>query len=103
MIHVASLTVGLPLSTQYPLPLPKGGRHSEDLVLAPDQKNTYREPRRRMDKVDPLDPDYIAKKSPFAMTDVNSRGAQITFAKGGSGGGGRKRNPNQVRPKGRKK
>ena len=86
---------------QYSLPLPKGGRHADNPITAPDQRVTYKDRRRRMNKVNPLDPDYVARHSPFTMKDVTSRGAQIAFAKGGRGG--RRKNPNQVKPKGRRK
>ena len=63
----------------------------------------YRERRRRVNKVDPLDPDYIARSSPFAAHDVTSRGFKVAFAKGGGGRGGGRRNPNAVGPKGKRK
>ena len=92
------------LLLQYSLPLPKGGRHHDNPILAPDQRVTYKEQRRRANKVDPLHPDYIANSSPFAMNDVTSRGANLAFARGSrGGGGGRRKNPNQVKPRGKRK
>lgn len=105
------------LLLQHSIPPPKGGRHANNPVLAPDQKVTYREKRSRGGNINPLHPDYIAQvrdppmtslinlniilqSSPFAMNDVTSRGAQVTFK--GRGGGG-KRNPNAVRPKSKRK
>jgi len=98
---VHCITVFTFLSLQYSLPLPKGGRHSDIPILAPDQRVTYKERRRRANKLDPLGPDYVTNSSPFAMNDVTSRGANLAFTKGGRGG--RRRNPNQVRPKGKRK
>ena len=88
---------------QYSLPLPKGGRRPDQLLLFPSQKLTFRLPRTR-NKPHPLDPDYIGQASPFSANDVTSRGAQIAFrSRGGhfKSGGAWHRNPNQVR-KGKK-
>jgi len=101
LFQVHCITVSIFLFLQYSLPLPKGGRHSDIPILAPDQRVTYKERRRRANKLDPLGPDYVTNSSPFAMNDVTSRGANLAFAKGGRGG--RRRNPNQVRPKGKRK
>ena len=69
-----AVITSLPVSiTQYSLPLPKGGRHADNPVPTPDQRVTHRQRRKRMNKVDPLDPDYIAGSSPFARRDVTSR------------------------------
>uniref|UniRef100_A0A1X7TQ38 Nin one binding (NOB1) Zn-ribbon-like domain-containing protein n=1 Tax=Amphimedon queenslandica TaxID=400682 RepID=A0A1X7TQ38_AMPQE len=86
---------------RYSLPLPKGGRRPDQLLLSPAQRLTFRLPRSR-NKSHPLDPDYISQTSPFSFNDVTSRGAQIAFRAGG--GRGRvgvawHRNPNQVRKK----
>ena len=81
------------------MPLPKGGRQPDKPILAPDQKITFRLPRSR-ERLNPLDPDYIAHDSPFQFNDVTSRGAQIAFRHGRKmQGGGWHRNPNQVRKK----
>lgn len=89
---------------QYPLPVPKSGRHVHNPILTPDQQVTYRERRRRENKVDPLDLDYVAMSSPFAVHDVTSRGARLAMSAGGRGKGGYyQRNPNSVRPKGQRK
>ena len=88
---------------QYSLPLPKGGRRPDQLLLSPSQKLTFRLPRTR-NRPHPLDPDYIGQASPFSANDVTSRGAQIAFrSRGGhfKSGGAWHRNPNQVR-KGKK-
>lgn len=50
-----------------------------------------------MPVVDALDPNFMARSSPFAAHDVTSRGAQIYFARGGRGG--RMKNPNEARKK----
>lgn len=96
---------GLPVfSIQYPLPVPKSGRHVHNPILAPDQQVTYRERRQRENKVDPLDLDYVAMSSPFSVHDVTSRGARLAMSAGGRGKGGHyQRNPNSVRPKGQRK
>ena len=71
-------------------------------MLSPDQQVTYKERRRRENKLDPLDRDYVAQSSPFALHDVTSRGVRLGVA-GGRGGGQQRRNPNAVRPKGRRR
>ena len=91
-----------PPPPQHPLPIPKSGRHAHNPVLSPDQQVTYKERRRRENKLDPLDRDYVAQSSPFALHDVTSRGVRLGVA-GGRGGGQQRRNPNAVRPKGRRR
>ena len=89
---------------QYPQSIPKSGRHVHNPVLAPDQLVTHRERRRRGNKVDPLDLDYVAQSSPFSTHDVTSRGARLAMGVGARGGSRyQQRNPNAVRPKGRRK
>ena len=46
---------------QYSLPIPKGGRHAHNPILAPDQRVTQKERRSRTSRINPLDPDYIAQ------------------------------------------
>ncbi|XP_065827189.1 RNA-binding protein NOB1-like [Oscarella lobularis] len=86
--------------TKYSLPLPKGGKHSsgEEPILKEDQIITSK-PRRmkKMTSVDALDPNYVARESPFALKDVASRGAQLAFRQRGGGTGGKSKNPNEVR------
>ncbi|KAL5466830.1 hypothetical protein EMCRGX_G030981 [Ephydatia muelleri] len=87
---------------RYSLPLPAGGRHANNPILAPDQRVTTKDRHKRVTRISPLDPDYIAQSSPFAMWDVNSRGARLAFASSG-GHGNKRRNPNEVRGKGKRK
>lgn len=42
---------------------------------------------------------FFLQSSPFAMKDVTSRGAQISFQGARRGSGGGRRNPNAVGPK----
>jgi hypothetical protein len=91
---------------RYPLSAPKSGRHAQNPVLSPDQQVTYRERRQRENKVDPLSQDYVTLPSPFVVHDVTSRGARLAMGTGGRGSRGgehRRRNPNAVQPKGRRK
>ena len=84
---------------QFSFALPKGGRQPAVPILTPDQRITFRLPRSR-EKVDPLDPDYIAKSSPFRYKDVTSRGVQIAFQHGRcvrTPQGGWRNNPNRVK------
>ncbi|XP_019858314.1 PREDICTED: RNA-binding protein NOB1-like isoform X1 [Amphimedon queenslandica] len=86
---------------RYSLPLPKGGRRPDQLLLSLAQRLTFCLPRSR-NKPHPLDPDYISQSFPFSFNDVTSRGAQIAFRAGGGRGrvgGAWHRNPNQVRKK----
>ncbi|KAL9976499.1 hypothetical protein ACROYT_G013808 [Oculina patagonica] len=81
---------------KYPLPLPRGGRHSENPVLTEDQpRGQHRLPRKK-DNMNVFDPDYISRVSPFAAKDVTSRASQLGYhLKGGQN----RRNPNEVKKK----
>ena len=90
------------LLLQYSQPLPKGGRQPNKPLLSPDQRVTFRLPRSRENKMDPLHPDYIINTSPFCTNDVHSRGVQIAFRHGGIkqiGSASWHRNPNEARKK----
>ena len=78
-----------------------GGRHANNPMLAPDQRVTTKDRHKRVTRVNPLDPDYVARSSPFAVWDVSSRSARLAFASGGHGN--KRRNPNEVKGKGRRK
>uniref|UniRef100_T2M3I8 RNA-binding protein NOB1 n=1 Tax=Hydra vulgaris TaxID=6087 RepID=T2M3I8_HYDVU len=86
--------------TKFSIPIPKSGRHNTDnVVLCADQHiKTDRLPKRR-DKINPLDPDYEARVSPFSINDTTSRafivGAHVKNSRG--------RNPNEAKKKSRKK
>jgi len=83
---------------RFSLPLPKGGKNSNNPILCEDQKEYRRQPTGKSKvKYDPLSADYIALSSPFAPTDVGSRAAEHRF--GGKKGFGAqpqrgRRNPN---------
>ena len=83
---------GLRFST----PKPTGGRHGNTSVN-PRNKPRY---TRKVDKVNPLEADYIARDSPFKYKDVHSRGANIGFRMGPVRKSG---NPNEVAKKGTRK
>lgn len=88
--------------SQFPLPLPKGGRHSDNPVLTEDQpRGQHRLPRKK-DNMNVFDPDYIARASPFAAKDVTSRASQLGYHLKGSQYQNR-RNPNEVRKKSSRK
>ena len=78
----------------------KGGRHANNPVVVADQRITYCQPRKKGTKVDVFSPDYVSSSSPFAVHDVTSRGANISFSKGSRHV---PKNPNEVRKKGKRK
>ena len=81
---------------RYSTAKPTGGRHG-NVSVNPRNKPRY---TRTVEKVNPLDADYIARESPFKHKDVNSRGANIGFKMGSRN---RNRNPNEVAKKGTRK
>ncbi|XP_074604380.1 RNA-binding protein NOB1 [Brevipalpus obovatus] len=97
--------------TKYSLPMPKGGKHSNDPILFEDQripqhkasKLTVTEHKVLNCKAIVSDPDYVARDSPFAINDVYSRASR--FGKNQKLAGLQtRRNPNQVpRPTGNRK
>ena len=81
---------------RYSTPKPTGGRHG-NVSVNPRNKPRY---SRAVEKVNPLDADYITRESPFKYKDVHSRGANIGFKLGYKKSG---RNPNEVAKKGTRK
>ncbi|CAG0902153.1 unnamed protein product [Darwinula stevensoni] len=83
--------------TKYSLPMPKGGKHSNNPILCVDQPQAQKRPTKAsMVKLNPLDPDYIAGLSPFAIRDVHSRAAQRGY-RGETKMDNPHRNPNERR------
>ncbi len=59
---------------QYSLPAPKGGKHARNPVLFEDQPLPQnRMSKRATERINPMDPEYIVRESPFASNDVTSR------------------------------
>merc|ERR1719494_1717266 len=81
--------------TKYSLPQPKGGRHVDDVILCADQKMGHKNMPKQKDKVNPLDPDYVVRSSPFAMKDTNSRAFNLGLHVRHTAS----RNPNQSKKK----
>ena len=81
---------------RYSTPKPIGGRHGNV------SKNPRNKPRysRKVEKVNPMDKDYVARESPFKYKDVHSRGANIGFRMGSQRSS---KNPNEVAHKGTRK
>lgn len=78
------------------MPLPKGGRHTEQPFLTEDQHfNKDRLPKNKNGKVNPLDPDYVSRVNPFAQNDVNSRAFHLNLHVKNR----QPRNPNENRKK----
>ena len=78
---------------QYSIPLPKAGRQANNVILSEDQKKaTQRLPKSR-DSANPLDPDFIARSSPFTYKDVTSK----AFTKGFHLKQNSHKNPNEGR------
>ncbi|KXJ11315.1 RNA-binding protein NOB1 [Exaiptasia diaphana] len=87
---------------KYPLPLPQGGRSGENPVLVEDQPRGQRRLPPKRDKVDVMDPDFVARSSPFMSHDVNSRAVHLGFHVDGNYWN--KRNPNEAKKnRGRRK
>ncbi|KAF7491991.1 RNA-binding protein NOB1 [Sarcoptes scabiei] len=83
--------------TKYSIPLPRGGKHSNDPILCEDQKK----PQQRITKSaikekNALnmqfileDPDYLARTNPFAINDVYSRASRMISRQRKNGSGHR--------------
>jgi len=88
--------------TKFSMPLPKGGRHSDQpYLLTEDQHFSKDRMPQNRDKVNPMDPDYVSRVNPFTQNDVNSRAFHLNLHVKNK----QPRNPNETRKKksGRKK
>lgn len=84
---------------KFSLPKPQGGKHAINPRLVEDQPMPHQRPSRlAKTKTNALDPDYVAKLSPFATKDVYSKSAMLGF-KGSSQKQWMKRNPNESNKK----
>lgn len=84
---------------KYSLPKPQGGKHAINPRLVEDQPMPHQRPSRlAKTKTNALDPDYIARSSPFATKDVYSKSAMLGF-RGSSQKQWMKRNPNESNKK----
>lgn len=85
---------------QFSLPMPKGGKHSNNPILCEDQPIPDQRPTRlaRMQN-NPLEDDFIAGYSPFIMRDVNSKSAILGIRPGGTVKYWMKKNPNDSKKK----
>uniref|UniRef100_A0A3Q3QVE0 RNA-binding protein NOB1 n=1 Tax=Monopterus albus TaxID=43700 RepID=A0A3Q3QVE0_MONAL len=93
-----------PRGLRHSLPLPQGGKHSNNPQLAEDQPfPQQRLSQKARQKTDVFDPDYLAGASPFCENDIYSRAANLQIRDGQGGGGRRRANPNATRKKFRKK
>ncbi|XP_032689888.1 RNA-binding protein NOB1 [Odontomachus brunneus] len=92
-----------PLSAKgkkFSLPMPKGGKHSNNPILCEDQPMPDQRPTRlARTKNNPLEDDYIAGFSPFIVRDVNSKSAMLGIRPCGAVKYWMKRNPNESRKK----
>lgn len=85
---------------RYSLPLPQGGKHSNNPQLVEDQHYPQqRLSRKARQKTDVFNPDYVAGTSPFCQNDVYSRAASLHIRDGQCGGGRRRANPNATNKK----
>ncbi|XP_078101262.1 RNA-binding protein NOB1 isoform X2 [Sander vitreus] len=85
---------------RHSLPLPRGGKHSNNPQLVEDQSfPQQRLSRKARQKTDVFDPDYVAGGSPFCQNDIYSRAANLQIRDGQSGGGRRRTNPNATHKK----
>ena len=76
---------------QYPIPLPKAGRHANNLILAEDQKQVTQRLPKSKDVANAFDDDFIARTSPFVYKDVTSK----AFNKGFHLKQNSRKNPNE--------
>ncbi|XP_034385481.1 RNA-binding protein NOB1 isoform X1 [Cyclopterus lumpus] len=89
-----------PRGLRHSLPLPQGGKHSNNPQLVEDQSfPQQRLSRKARQKTDVLDPDYAAGASPFCQNDIYSRAANLQIRDGRGGGGRRRSNPNAAHKK----
>ncbi|XP_029000007.1 RNA-binding protein NOB1 isoform X2 [Betta splendens] len=89
---------------RHSLPLPQGGKHTDNPHLVEDQRfPQQRISRKARQKTDVLAPDYVAGASPFCQNDIYSRAANLHIKDAECGGGRRRANPNASRKKFSKK
>ncbi|XP_043072768.1 RNA-binding protein NOB1 [Puntigrus tetrazona] len=89
-----------PKGKRYSLPLPQGGKHSNNPHLVGDQRfPQQRLSKKSRQKTNVFDPDYLAGSSPFSEHDVYSRSASLQLRDAQTGGGRRRTNPNAARKK----
>ncbi|XP_054164456.1 RNA-binding protein NOB1-like [Oppia nitens] len=85
--------------TRYSLPMPRGGKHTNNPILVEDQpipqqrKSKFAIQEKRDVNCESIlkDPDYVNRLNPFAINDVYSRGSRI------NANVHRLRNPNETR------
>ena len=83
---------------KFSLPKMKGGKHPNNPILAPDHPMPQnRASKLAKTKVNPLDDDYIAGFSPFAVRDVTSRSAQLCIRPEDETKYWMRKNPNEAR------
>lgn len=84
---------------QYSLPMPRGGKHSENPRLCEDQPAAQqRMSKKARQQKDIFNSDYIPGQSPFSVNDVTSRAAQLGIqSHEGRNAYWMKRNPNEVK------
>ncbi|KAK2854346.1 hypothetical protein Q5P01_007007 [Channa striata] len=89
-----------PRGLKHSLPLPHGGKHSNNPHLTEDQRfPQQRLSRKARQKTNVFDPDYVAGSSPFCENDIYSRAANLQIRDAQFGGGRRRENPNATRKK----
>ncbi|XP_077376568.1 RNA-binding protein NOB1 [Festucalex cinctus] len=90
-----------PRGLRFSLPLPRGGKHSQNPHVCEDQRfPQQRVSRKARQKTDAWDPDYAAGgASPFCQNDVYSRAASLKLRDADCGAGRRRANPNAARGK----
>ncbi|KAF7667823.1 hypothetical protein LDENG_00045480 [Lucifuga dentata] len=89
-----------PRGLRYSLPLPQGGKHTNNPQLVEDQRfPQQRLSKKAQQKTDVFNPDYVAGASPFCENDIYSRSANLHIRDGQSGSGRRRANPNMAHKK----
>ncbi|XP_054627026.1 RNA-binding protein NOB1 isoform X5 [Dunckerocampus dactyliophorus] len=89
-----------PRGLRHSLPLPQGGKHSNNPRLTEDQRfPQQRLSRKARQKTDVFNKDYAGGASPFCENDVYSRAANLHIRDVQCGAGRRRANPNCARRK----
>ncbi|GAB1598340.1 RNA-binding protein NOB1-like [Argonauta hians] len=76
--HYSSRRIDNRRGLKYSLPLPQGGKHSNNPILCEDQRvPQQRASKKALQKLSIFDENYVAGQSPFRIHDLTSRAAQL--------------------------
>ncbi len=75
---------------QFSIPLPKGGRNNQDLILTEDEYMLAMKKNRKKSDLDAFDPEYVFGNPNYKGSAYNSSGVEVGYGK---------KNPNVSRKK----